>query len=518
MRRDLLPTPKSWAHTSLNEVCHILDHRRIPVNNGERTRRIAGKFSDDLYPHYGATGQVGVIDAFIFEGEHILLGEDGAPFLDPFKDKAYLVHGRFWVNNHAHILKSMILDTYVCHYLNTVDYSDHVTGTTRLKLTQSALRAIPISTPSIPEQRRIVAKIEELFSELDKVKESLIKARYQLAVYQQIVLKHAFEGKLTAEWREEKRAAIETSEQLLARIQAEREAQSVRQIREWQAAVDAWDEGGQQGRKPSKPSGFKESVQISPAELTDLPDLPSSWQYARLSELARIGSGMSVSKSRKLADPIEVPYLSVANVQRGTLDLSRVKTMNIERANLHTLELKRWDILFNEGGDRDKLGRGWIWESQIEPCITQNHVFRASPLLDSQEHSKWISHWGNSFGKRYFETQGKQTTNLASINKTVLGRFPIPLPPIEEQVQILRRLDTETSIIDQINRSIATTLEKLDALRQSILKRAFSGQLVAQNPSDEPASVLLDRIRAEREKIAKHESARKRQEGERRSR
>ena len=136
--------PNGWANTSIEAVCEILDSRRIPINSSERSRRIAGKSARDLYPYYGATGQVGVIDDFIFEGDHILLGEDGAPFLHPFKVKSYLAFGKFWVNNHAHILKSTISNRYICHYLNQIDYSDHVTGTTRLKLTQNAVKRIPI--------------------------------------------------------------------------------------------------------------------------------------------------------------------------------------------------------------------------------------------------------------------------------------------------------------------------------------------------------------------------------------
>ncbi len=366
-----------------------------------------------------------------------------------------------------------------------------------------------LSLPPTTEQRRIVAKIEELFSELDNGVAMLKTAREQLGTYRQAVLKAALSGKLTAEWREERGANIETSEQSLDRIRAERGLQESRQLSVWKAAVHDWGKRGKHGRKPSKPSGRREVEQLSSDELSRLPEIPTSWQYVRLSEISHIGSGMSVSKSRKLDDPIEIPYLSVANVQRGALDLSSVKSMHIERADLPALALKRWDVLFNEGGDRDKLGRGWIWESQVEPCITQNHVFRASPFLCSVEHSKWISHWGNSFGQRYFETQGKQTTNLASINKTVLSKFPIPLPPVIEQVEILRRLDLEASRLSRMDQNITAALRKLDALRQAILKKAFSGGLVPQDPSDEPASVFLDKIRADRPQVTKRSTPRK---------
>ena len=403
--------------------------------------------------------------------------------------------------------------TYLLHVINYVgirkQIEDLQSGTTRRRISRKNLTTVRIPLPPSNEQRRISTKIERVLSELNKGVALLRTAREQLGTYRQAVLKNALSGKLTAEWREEHGANIETSEQSLDRIRAERGLQESRQLSVWKAAVHDRGKRGKHGRKPSKPSGRREVEQLSSDELSHLPEIPTSWQYVRLSEIAHIGSGMSVSKSRKLGDPIEIPYLSVANVQRGALDLSSVKSMHIERADLPALALKRWDVLFNEGGDRDKLGRGWIWESQVEPCITQNHVFRASPFLCSVEHSKWISHWGNSFGQRYFETQGKQTTNLASINKTVLSKFPIPLPPVIEQVEILRRLDLEASRLSRMDQNITAALRKLDALRQAILKKAFSGGLVPQDPSDEPASVFLDRIRADRAQVTKRSTPRK---------
>ena len=276
---DAASIPNGWAQTSLEAVCQILDSRRIPVNNSERSKRIAGRSDDDLYPYYGATGQVGVIDDFIFEGEHILLGEDGAPFLDPFKAKAYLARNKFWVNNHAHILKAYVSNDYVCYYLNQADYSDHVTGTTRLKLTQNALKRIPVFLPPAAEQHRIVAKIEELFSELDKGVESLKTARAKLDVYRQAVLKHAFEGKLTAQWREENRDKLEKLEQLLACIKQERAAHYEQKLMEWKAAVEAWEDNGTLGRKPARPRNPPQLNDVSHDVITKLPQLPESWVW-----------------------------------------------------------------------------------------------------------------------------------------------------------------------------------------------------------------------------------------------
>lgn len=403
--------------------------------------------------------------------------------------------------------KPFIDTQFLAHFLQSPNYwatiADEKLGIAVANVNATKLKSIMVPVPPAMEQRRIVAKIDGLFSELDKGIGSLKAAHRQLATFRQAVLKDAFEGKLTAQWRAENNDKLETPEQLLARIKRERAARYEQQLKEWKAAVAEWEESGKSGIKPSKPAGCKSQVPIALSELTELPDIPQLWQYVRLSEIALIGSGMSVSKSRKLTNPFQIPYLSVANVQRGKLDLSTVKTMEIEHSQLPRLALRRWEVLFNEGGDRDKLGRGWVWEAQIEPCITQNHVFRASPVIESHPHSKWISHWGNTFGQLYFEAQGKQTTNLASINKTVLSRFPVPLPPIAEQEEIIRRLESQMAIVDQLERNVTTSLGKLSALRQSILKKAFSGQLVPQDPNDEPASVLLDRIKAERTQRAK---------------
>lgn len=333
---------------------------------------------------------------------------------------------------------------------------------------------------SLEQQRQVVAKIETLFSELDKGIESLKTARQQLKVYRQAVLKHAFEGKLTEQWRQQNPDKLESPEQLLARIQQEREQYYQRQLEEWKQDVKAWEDNGKESKKPGKASSYEALPAIEDKELVKLPRLPEGWRYVRLAEIAAIGSGMSVSKSRKLADPIEVPYLRVANVQRGALELDEIKTMPVERLSLPAFQLKKWDILFNEGGDRDKLGRGWVWESQIEPCITQNHVFRASPYMNEEFHSKFISHWGNTYGQLYFEKSGKQTTNLASINKTVLSKFPVPLPSMEEQRKIIESLDDAISLIDSLENEIEMGLAKSETLRQSILKNAFSGQLLGE--------------------------------------
>ena len=181
-----------WKYVPLIEAADICDSLRKPINSKERSMRIEGKSVNELYPYYGATGQVGFIDDYITDGEYVLLGEDGAPFLDAFASKAYIISGKTWVNNHAHILRAKGNSKFLCYYLNSFNYKGYVSGTTRLKLTQAQMKQISVPVPSLDEQQRIVSRIEELFSSLDNAVETLQKTKEQLAVYRQAVLKEAF--------------------------------------------------------------------------------------------------------------------------------------------------------------------------------------------------------------------------------------------------------------------------------------------------------------------------------------
>jgi len=162
--------PNTWTWCRLGEIVEVLDYKRIPINAEERSARIAGKSRDALFPYFGATQQQGLIDDYLFDDDLVLLGEDGAPFLDRSKSKAYSVSGKCWVNNHAHVIKGIETETkYLQHVLNTVDYAPYVTGTTRLKLNQAQMVLIPIPLPPLAEQRRIVARVDELMAHLDRL-------------------------------------------------------------------------------------------------------------------------------------------------------------------------------------------------------------------------------------------------------------------------------------------------------------------------------------------------------------
>ena len=230
------------------------------------------------------------------------------------------------------------------------------------------------------------------------------------------------------------------------------------------------------------------------AELFDRPE----WTWSTLGEIADLKGGVTKDSKRE-ADPdyVEYPYLRVANVQRGFLDLSVVTTIRAHRDKAEKLVLQHGDILFNEGGDRDKLGRGWVWEGQIENCIHQNHVFRAR-LTNGGFDPYFISMHANTWGQRWFEKHGKQTTNLASINLATLKSFPVPAPSLKDQQAVVAELRSITTSEERLRTDLERAERHSRTLRRSILSEALAGQLVPQDPNNEPASALLERIAASR--------------------
>lgn len=379
---------------------------------------------------------------------------------------------------------------------------DHAKGTAQKGVYLRTLGTLPISLAPRAEQTRIVAKLEELLSDLDSGVKELKAAQKKLQQYRQSLLKAALEGALTAPWREAQRqrgTPTETGAQLLQRILTERRARwETKQLAKFK----------EQGKAPPKDWHKKYPEPVLP-DTTDLPQLPGGWAWASLDMLGEIASG--VAKGTKRDGNVlvrEVPYLRVANVQRGYFDLSEVKTILATERDIEELTLKSGDVLFNEGGDRDKLGRGWVWHDEVAECIHQNHVFRMRPYSPDLR-PELISHHGNTFGKLWFQTAGKQTTNLASINMSMLRSFPLPVAPADEQKEVLAQMLVLLDSLGSQEEAADLAMKQATAQRQNILRAAFAGELVPQDPNDEPASVLLGRIRVERAERAKQPKVRR---------
>ncbi|MCP9987018.1 restriction endonuclease subunit S [Streptomyces sudanensis] len=309
------------------------------------------------------------------------------------------------------------------------------------------LKGINLPVPSLEEQRRIVAALEERLAQLTRGVELLQASLRKLSAYGERLLLEACNGKLL-------------------------------------------------GLLPAAEQSAPSTADCIDGELSALPE---GWTWSRLGEFAEVVGGIT-KDAKKQSDPElpEVPYLRVANVQRGRLDLSNIATIRAAPSKVSALTLQSGDVLLNEGGDRDKLGRGWIWEGQIEGCIHQNHVFRAR-IHGGILNSKILAWHANSFGRHWFEVNGKQSVNLASISLRKIKQFPVPIPPQAHQERIVQEVERQLSVIESAEKIVRAALGRATSLRRSLLAEAFAGRLVPQDPADEPAAVLLDCIRAERE-------------------
>ncbi|NMG32131.1 restriction endonuclease subunit S [Aromatoleum evansii] len=211
--------------------------------------------------------------------------------------------------------------------------------------------------------------------------------------------------------------------------------------------------------------------------------IPREWAVAKLGTMAKIVSGVTLGSKESPSDTIEAPYLRVANVQDGYLDLSEIKTVRISRKTLEYLRLLPGDVLMNEGGDFDKLGRGAVWTGEIDDCVHQNHVFRvrtdASVLLPN-----YLAFYSEStFGKKYFLLSSKQSTNLASINSTQLNAYPIALPSRSEQQELVARISRANLRID----AMKAESTKLRSQRLGLMQDLLTGKVSVK--VDEPELV-----------------------------
>lgn len=501
--------PDGWVWTTLGEVVDILDSRRIPVNSATREKRISGKKQSELFPYYGATGQAGWIDDYIFDDPILLLGEDGAPFLDPFAPKTYVVSRKSWVNNHAHVLKPLpdtIPIPYIRYYLDIFDYRDYVTGTTRLKLNQARMAAIPLPLAPLNEQHRIVDAIESNFTRLDAAEAALRRAQARLAQYKTALLKAACEGRLVpteAELARQEGRDYEPAQVLLARVLKERRAKW--EAEEWarlvaRARQRAAAEAGKAewldlseivyARYLPKDDKWKEKYQepVAP-DLDGLPELPEGWCWSSLGRTYPISVGSTPSRAHPEYWDGDVPWVSSGEVAFCRIRSTRERISELGLKNSSTVVHPIGTVMLGMIGEGRTRGQAAILD--IAACHNQNSAaIRVSEVGMPPEYVYYYLY------SRYEETRrGSSGNNQLALNRSRVQSIPFPLPPLAEQERIVAEVERRLSLVDALETALAANLTRAARLRQAILRRAFAGQLVPQDANDEPAAVLLERIR-----------------------
>jgi type I restriction enzyme S subunit len=343
-------------------------------------------------------------------------------------------------------------------------------GGAQPNISTKQIASIEVPMPDILEQHRIVEKIEALFAELDKGVEALKTTQQQLKIYRQSVLKHAFEGKLTEPWRAANPDKVGNAETLLQQIQQERQQRYQRQLSNWQQAVKNWEANGKEGKKPVRP---KRLVPKSPRYSTS-PELPSSWAETSFSTLClEAALGKMLDKKKNTGTPM--PYLRNVNVRWGSFDLDDLLDMKFEPSENERYGLENGDLIVCEGGEP---GRCAIWQGQASEMRFQKalHRVRVPIGLVAPEwlyYKLWLLADNGALAKHFTGTTIKHLTGEA------LSEVPVSICSPAEQQQIIQAIESSLSVVEQLETTLIQNLQKAEALRQSILKKAFAGELVS---------------------------------------
>lgn len=420
--------PENWCWTYLlNGFAECKDGNRKPINASERAER-----EGDI-PYYGATGQAGWIDDYLTDEQLVLLGEDGAPFLELLKDKAYLIEGKAWVNNHAHIIKSHygeVGNKYILHYLNVFNFHGYVNGTTRLKLTQASMRTIPVPLPPLAEQKRIVEQIESLFAKLDEAKEKTLSVVESFESRKKAILNNAFNGLYSTDWREKHHCTL------------------------------------------------------------------ADWKDRKINEICIPRAGFAFNSKKFTESGIQIIrmgnlYAGKLNLSRSPVfyDISDVDDNIIKRSMVHD-----GDILLTLTGTKYKRDYGYAVciEGEHELLVNQR-ILCLSPT-EKIDKEYLLYYLRSEIFRDIFFSNETGGVNQGNVSSKFVENIEIKLPSIEEQKEISKILKNILTKEEQAKELAEFVIEQIELMKKSILAKAFRGELGTNIETEESAIELLKSI------------------------
>ena len=348
------------------------------------------------------------------------------------------------------------------------------TGTTFQQISSPTLKKLPIIYPTSKEtQQAIVNKIESLFDEIDEGIGRLKTAAQQIQQYRQSLLKNAFNGELTKEWRSKHADTLPSENELLAQIQTTREQHHAQQLADWQTAVSQWEQNGKEGKKPSKPSTLKKLESIEKLNEIELTELPDGWFWERLGLMTL---GVEYGTSAKSQPEGKVPVLRMGNMQNGKIDWTDlVYSDNDEEIKQYSL--KKGDVLFNRTNSPELVGKTSIIETD-EKAIFAGYLIRINHLTEITD-GRYLTYFLNSMiAKKYGNFVKTDGVNQSNINGQKLINYPFVFCSLEEQKEVANILEQKLTACDQLADELAKQLKQAELLKQAVLKAAFSGSLL----------------------------------------
>ena len=401
--------PEHWGVSKLKYLTYCLDGKRIPLSSEQR-----GEMQGDI-PYWGANCIIDYVNDWLIDGEVVLLGEDGAPFFDKYKDVAFYSNGRIWPNNHVHVLRALqsINAKLLTYILNTVDYSNYIKGSTRDKLTQAEMKNIFIQLLPVREQKAIVNFLDQKTNKID----SLIADKEKLI-----------------ELLQEKRQAIITE------------------------AVT---------------KGLNTNARMKDSGIEWIGEIPEHWRIARLKFLKTSPFQYGANEPAEKDDPQLPRYIRITDInEKGELREDTFKSLSWESAQPYLL--KDGDILFARSGAT--VGKTFLYNKELGYACYAGYLIRFKPDKN-KVNSYYIYYYTLSKVYEEWIKQNIIQATIQNVSAEKYGNLQVPLPPLEEQKRIVKYLNGKIEEIDILVESIYVQIQKLKEYRQSLISEAVTGKI-----------------------------------------
>lgn len=473
--------PVGWAWVRFGDVSINRDGERVPVSSSDRENLAK------TYDYYGASGVIDKIDGFLFDKTLLLIGEDGANLINRSTPIAFLAHGKYWVNNHAHVVDTTHpeLMTYLALFINAISLEPYVTGTAQPKMNQAKLNSIVIALPPLPEQSRIVTRVEELMLLCDA-----LEAKVQLEAAQHAQLVSTLLGTFTASTTPEELAdnwqrVAQHFDLLLDRPQAiDALEQTLLQlaVRGLLVPQDPTDEPASALLKKIRAEKdrliatgqIKRDKPLPPITDEERPfELPVGWEWVRLVDVALRGPSNGLSP-RPQELPTDVRCLSLSATTQGFFKPEYFKYVDVSPQAVQQFFLKNGDLLLQRGNSLEYVGIAAIYDGPDDAYIYPDLMMRLqlSECVKTEfVHTMLVSAEGRSYFQR--NATGTQGT-MPKVNQATVAGAPIPLPPIAEQSRIVTRVTALRRLCADLRQRLADAQTTQSHLAQALVESTAS--------------------------------------------